>query len=227
MNMNPHHSYGPTADELRSRHSTSQPRLGHHAPVKSHLPKSVTVSIVVPQARPDVFAFLDVMGNHDVFANHMLSDWAYSGPVSGIGAKARVHSKAGRRIETIDIEVVAANAPVRTVERNVSAGGRRVGTGTYDLVEQPHGTTRISFTYAWLRAPLLDRVSAPLVRRILRRGNERAMERLAEELTRAVAASEEIEPILDATLGEPPGLAAIEQITLRHGATPDPGETQP
>jgi hypothetical protein len=227
MNMNPHHSYGPAADELRSRYDTSQTRLGHHAPMKSHVPKPVTVSIVVPQARPEVFAFLDVMGNHDVFANHMLSDWAYSGPLSGIGAKARVHSKAWRRTETIDIEVVDAHAPVRIVERNVSAGGRRVGTGTYELVERPHRATRISFTYAWLRAPLLDRVSAPLVRRILRRGNERALERLAEQLTRAEAASEEIGAIVDATPGKPPARAAIEQTMLRHGLTPDPGEAQP
>ena len=135
--------------------------------------------------------------------------------------------KAARRIETIDIEVVDAHAPVRIVERNVSAGGRRVGTGTYELVERPHGTTRISFTYAWLRAPLLDRVSAPMVRRILRRGNERAMVRLAEQLTRTAAASEEIGAILDATPGEPPALAAIEQTMFRHGLTPEPGEAQP
>jgi hypothetical protein len=190
MNMNRYHSYGPKVDELRNPHRTGQPRLAHHAPTKSHTPKPVTVSIVVPHARPDVFAFLDVMGNHEAFTNHMLFDWSYSGPPSGIGAKARVHSKAGGQIETIDIEVVDAHAPVRIVERNVSAGGRRVGTGTYELVKGPQGTTRISFTYTWLRAPVLDRVFAPMARRILRRGNERAMERLAEQLTRATAASD-------------------------------------
>lgn len=227
MTLNLHYSYGPTVDELRSRRSTGQPRLGHYAPAKSHVPKPVTVSIVVPHARPDVFAFLDVMGNHEVFTNHMLSDWSYSGPPSGIGAKARVHSKAARRIETIDIEVVDSHAPVRIVERNVSAGGRRIGIGTYELVERRHGTTRISFTFAWLRAPLLDRVSAPLARGILRRGSERAMERLAKQLTRTAAASEETGAILDATPGEPPAVAPIEQTMFRDGLTPDPGEAQP
>ncbi len=138
-----------------------------------------------------------------------------------------MHSRTGGRIETIDIEVVDADAPVRTVERNVSAGGRRVGTGTYELVELPHGKTRISFTYTWLRAPLLDYVFAPMVRRILRRGNEQAMERLVEQLTLTAAVSEEIGAILDATSGEPPGLVAIEQAVLGHSLTPDLGEAQP
>src|SRR5271167_1647597 len=122
------------------------------------MPKPVTVSIEVPQARPDVFAFLDVMANHEPFTDHMLFDWSCSGPPSGIGAKARVHSKAGGRVETIDIEVVDADVPARIVEHNVSAGGRRVGAGTYELAERPGGATQISFTYAWLRAPLLDRI---------------------------------------------------------------------
>ena len=35
---------------------------------------------------------------------------------------------------------------------------------------------------AWQQAPLSERLAAPLVRAVLRRGNERAMERLAEQL---------------------------------------------
>jgi len=34
------------------------------------------------------------------------------------------------------------------------------------------------FTFAWERAPLTDRVAAPLVRAYLRRGNERSLQRL-------------------------------------------------
>jgi hypothetical protein len=221
--MHIYYTYVRALDELRSKERTGQARFAYHRPVKSHTPKPVTVSTVVPHPRPDVFAFLDVISNHETFTNHMLFDWSYSGPPAGLGAKAHVHSKAGMRIETIDIEVVESHAPVRSVERNVSAGGRRVGTGTYKLLERPHGSTEISFTYMWLRAPLLDRAFAPMVRRILRRGNERALDRLAGQLTRTAPASEATRVIRDASLGERTGLAAIEQNMLRHLLAPDRG----
>jgi len=142
----------------------------------------VTVSIDVPQKREDVFNFLDVLANHEPFTDHMLVDWSVSGPASGVGAKARVYSKAGGRKVPVDIEVVESESPVRNVERNISANGKRVGRGTYELAELPAGGTRVSFTYSWDRAPLSDRALAPVVRAILRRGNERAMERLAAQL---------------------------------------------
>ena len=146
------------------------------------MPKPVTASIDVRQPRPVVFDFLDVMANHEPFTDHMLVDWEYSGPPRGVGSKARVRSQAGPVADVIDIEVVDAEAPARIVERNVGAKGRRIGTGTYELAEIPGGGTRITFTYAWEQAPLSERLFAPLVRRILHRGNQRAMERLAEQL---------------------------------------------
>jgi hypothetical protein len=145
------------------------------------MPDPITVSIDVPQPRDQVFAFLDVMANHEPFTDHMLVDWSYDGPASGVGAKAHVHSTASGRKEPVDIEVVSARAPAQIVERNVSAKGRRVGLGTYDLAELGEGT-RVSFTYSWERAPLADRLLSPLVRSVLRRGNARAMERLAAQL---------------------------------------------
>jgi uncharacterized protein YndB with AHSA1/START domain len=152
-----------------------------------YMPSPVTVSIDVPQAREDVFAFLDVMANHEPFTDHMLVDWSVSGPDRGVGAKAHVHSKAGGRKEPVDIEVIDADPPARIVERNVSAKGKRVGRGTYQLADLPDGGTHIAFTYSWDRAPLADRMLAPVVRAVLRRGNTRAMERLAELLNTAVA----------------------------------------
>jgi hypothetical protein len=144
--------------------------------------KPVLVTIDVPYPREHVFDFLDVMSNHEPFTNHMLQDWKYSGPDRGIGSKARVTVRAGGRSETVDIEVIAAERPSTIVEQNVGAGGRRVGTGTYRLEELPGGHTRVAFEYAWQRAPLSERAAAPLIRAILRRGNQRAMERLAEQL---------------------------------------------
>jgi hypothetical protein len=70
----------------------------------------------------------------------------------------------------------------RNVERNVSAAGRRVGTGTYTLTELPGGGTRVTFEYAWQKAPLSEVLAAPVVRAMSRRGNQRAVDRLAEQL---------------------------------------------
>ena len=92
------------------------------------------------------------------------------------------------RTETVDIEVVAAERPKRSSSATSAHGGRRVGTGTYTLEELPGGGTRITFEYSWQQAPLSERLAAPLVRGILRRGNERAMQRLAEQLKAREAA---------------------------------------
>jgi carbon monoxide dehydrogenase subunit G len=142
----------------------------------------VRVTTTVPQPIDEVYDFLDVMANHEPFTNHILKDWEYSGPDRGVGAKARVHVSAGGRTETVDIEVVDAQRPVRIVEQNIGAGGKRVATGTYTLSALPDGGTHVQFEYAWQTAPLSERVMSPLVRGMLRRANERAMQRLAERL---------------------------------------------
>src|SRR5437899_12712974 len=82
--------------------------------------------------------------------------------------------------DVIDFEGVAARAPAMIAEENVGAGGRRRATGTYTLDELPGGGTRVAFEYAWLRAPLVERVCAPLVRRYMRRATERSLRRLAD-----------------------------------------------
>jgi carbon monoxide dehydrogenase subunit G len=145
----------------------------------------VHVSIDVPTPREDVFDFLDVMANHEPFTDHILRDWEYSGPDRGVGSKARVHVKAAGRTDTVDIEVVDAERPSTIVERNIGAGGRRVANGTYTLHDLPDGGTRIQFEYAWRQVPLSERVMSPLVRSILRKSNQKAMERLAQRLASA------------------------------------------
>jgi carbon monoxide dehydrogenase subunit G len=144
--------------------------------------KPVSVSIDVPQPIEAVYAHLDVMANHEPFTDHMLQDWRYEGPPSGIGSRARVTSVAGPVKDEIEIEVISANAPTQIVERNVGAKGKRVGTGTYDLAPLPDGGTKINFTYAWEKAPFAERLFAPAARSVLRKGNQKAMERLAEQL---------------------------------------------
>jgi carbon monoxide dehydrogenase subunit G len=147
--------------------------------------KPVHVSTEVPFPREEVFDFLDVMANHEPFTNHVMHDWEYSGPDRGVGSKARVKVTAGGRTDTVDIEVVSAQRPANIVEQNIGAGGRRVANGTYTLQALESGATRINFEYSWQRAPLSERLLAPVVRSMLRKANERAMERLAEQLATA------------------------------------------
>ena len=42
--------------------------------------KPVTVSVDVPAKREDVYAFLDVLANHESFNDHLMTDWELSGP---------------------------------------------------------------------------------------------------------------------------------------------------
>lgn len=145
--------------------------------------KPVRVTTTVPYPREDVFDFLDVMANHEPFTDHVMHDWEYSGPARGVGSKARVKVGAAGRTDTVQIEVVSAQRPSEIVEQNVGAGGRRVANGTYTLDERPDGATQITFQYSWQRAPLSERLLSPFVRSYMRRADQRAMERLAQQLT--------------------------------------------
>jgi hypothetical protein len=149
--------------------------------------KPVTVTIDVPQPREAVYDYLDVMANHEPFNDHLMQDWRFAGPARGIGSRATVKAIVAGRAETVEIEVIEAEPPAKTVERNIGAGGKRVGTGTYTLADLPDGGTRVTFTYAWQQAPWNERLAEPIVRGIARRGFERAMQRLAEQLRSAKA----------------------------------------
>lgn len=144
--------------------------------------KPVAVSITVPNGRQEVYAFLDVLANHEPFTDHMMVDWHYSGPVRGAGARARMRLKKPGRADWMELEVVEAHPPRRSSEVTVSAGGRRRTRGTYILEELPTGGTRITFEFAWLRIPPTERLAAPITSAIVRRGNRKALQRLSERL---------------------------------------------
>jgi uncharacterized protein YndB with AHSA1/START domain len=152
----------------------------------------VTVSVTVERPRDEVYAFLDVLGNHEAFTDHFLVDWMLDGPAAGVGARARMRGKApGGQSEWMDMEVVEAVAPERIVERAFSGGGKRRTRGTYRLEALEERRTRIEFELAYEAAPAGDRMLAPVVRAWLRKANGRAMERLAAQLAsdRAPAAA--------------------------------------
>ncbi len=141
--------------------------------------KPVTVSVEVPHPRASVYEFLDVMANHEPFTNHMLQDWRYSGPPSGVGSKAHVTTKMGAITDHAEIEVFEVEEGRLIRERSVGAKGKRVAHGTYELSDAPGGETKIEFTFALQQVPALERPLVPLMRAMVRRGNEKAMERLA------------------------------------------------
>jgi hypothetical protein len=146
--------------------------------------RPVTVSVDVPQPPEAVFAFLEVLGNHEAFTDHFLFDWELSGPRSGIGATARMRVKKPGPDEWLEMEVVAADPPRMTSEESIGAGGRRRTRGSYRLEQLPQGGTRISFEFAWLQAPRVERLAAPLTRAVVRRNNQGSLRRLAEQLGR-------------------------------------------
>ena len=104
---------------------------------------------------------LDALANHEAFTDHFMHDFSFSGPAAGIGAKARFRTRPN---DWMDLEVLESQAPVRTVERTVGAGGRRVTRGTYTLTEEPGGGTRVSFELVYEQGPASERMAAPLVR---------------------------------------------------------------
>jgi Polyketide cyclase / dehydrase and lipid transport len=144
--------------------------------------KPVTVSAEVPNEREEVYAFLDVLANHEPFTDHMMVDWELSGPRAGVGATATAKVRTPGSNEIIEIKVTEADPPRRIVEESVSGGGKRRTRGTYTLEELAEGGTRISFELAWLDAPRNERMAAPLMRAFMRRANRRAMRRLAKIL---------------------------------------------
>jgi uncharacterized protein YndB with AHSA1/START domain len=153
--------------------------------------KPITVSTTIPMPREDVFSFLDVLGNHEPFVDHMLADWTVSGPASGVGAKARMRAVAPGPTVWMDMEVVDSRPPERIVERAVSGKGKRQTRGTYTLTDAPGGGTLVNFELAYEKMPAAERLMSPLLSAYLRRGNQKAMDRLRERLAAAPPAAEQ------------------------------------
>lgn len=145
--------------------------------------KPVSVSTTVPKPREEVFAFLDVLGNHQPFTDHMLVDWTLSGPPSGVGAKARMRANLPGPKDWVDMEVIDAKAPERIVEEAVGAKGKRRTRGTYTLAEGPDGGTLVHFELRYVQAPPVERLLSPVLHAWLRRANQKAMDRLRATLS--------------------------------------------
>jgi ribosome-associated toxin RatA of RatAB toxin-antitoxin module len=146
--------------------------------------KPVTVSVDVPKSTHQVYEFLDVLGNHESFMDHFMTDWELSGPKRGVGAKANVRVKATAEKDWTDVEVVEADSGRRLVEE-VTGGpkAKRRTRGTYRLEGLPDGGTRINFELEFLELPTGERLMGPIGRAYVKRVNSKAMKRLARQLS--------------------------------------------
>src|SRR3954469_6819335 len=102
--------------------------------------KPVIVSVEVPNPPPQVYEYLEVLGNHEQFTDHFIVDWELSGPKRGVGAKANVRVKATAEKAWTDFEIVEAYSDRRIVEESRGGSrGQRHMRGTYLLRELPGG----------------------------------------------------------------------------------------
>ena len=140
-----------------------------------------TVSVEVGTARERVFEFLDVFANHEPILDHAFTDWEFSGPRRGVGAKARARANTVGSQDWTEFEVVEVG-PDRIVEEGVGSNGKRRTRGTYRLADLPGGGTHVSFELEWLEAAKAERLASPLTRAFVKRVNAKAMRRLAKRL---------------------------------------------
>jgi hypothetical protein len=143
--------------------------------------KPVTVSVTVPKSSQEVYEFLEVLANHEVFMDRMFIDWQFSGSERGVGARARARARTLASQAWTEFEITEARSG-RIVEEAVSAGGTRRTRGTYRLDDLPDGRTRLSYELAWLEASRLERLGPPVARAFVRRANGMAIRRLAKRL---------------------------------------------
>jgi Polyketide cyclase / dehydrase and lipid transport len=147
--------------------------------------KPIEESTVIRRPIEDVFDHIDVLANHESFNDHYLVDWELWGPATGVGATVRMRAKAPGRSEWVQLSVIEAERPVRSVEETVGAGGRRRTRGTYTLAERDPGTTEVRFTLTPVETPALERLLWPLSPTWLRGQIRQALDRLRDQLERS------------------------------------------
>lgn len=143
--------------------------------------KPVTVSATTSRRVEEVHDFLDVLANHEDFLGRLFTDWRFSGPRRGVGARAEARQNARGGQDWTEFEIVESE-PARIVERGVGNKGKRVTRGTYTLESLPEGGTRISFELAWEKVSKAEGLAPPLTREFVRRANGKALRSLAKQL---------------------------------------------
>jgi hypothetical protein len=90
--------------------------------------------------------------------------------------------RAPGRTEEVELTVIEAEPPFRSVEETIGADGRRRTRGTYELTALDADRTEVRFRIDPIEVPRSERPLWPLSRAWLRRQNTKAMQRLREQL---------------------------------------------
>jgi len=149
--------------------------------------KPITVETTINRPVEEVYDHLDVLANHEAFTNHFLVDWRPEGPAAGVGAQVRVKAKPGG--QEVLVTVLEATRPTHIAEKTEAAGGKRLTRGTYTLRPLGTDTTHVSFELRIERSPVVERPVAPLIRMMLVKANQTAVDRLKEQLQTARTAA--------------------------------------
>ncbi len=146
--------------------------------------KPVSVAATTGKGVEEVHDFLDVLANHEGFLDHLFTDWKFSGPARGVGAKAEARQNAPGAQDWTEFEIVESE-PARLVEKGVGNKGKRLTRATYTLEALPEGGTGISFELAWEKVSKAEGMIPPLTREFVRRANRKAVRRLVKQLDRS------------------------------------------
>jgi carbon monoxide dehydrogenase subunit G len=140
--------------------------------------ETITSTIDVDRPPAEVYELLDDLAAHRSFTDHYISGWELSGPARGVGATAKVKVKGGRSEIT-----VVESTPSRIVEHGRGGpAGRWATTGTYELAPSGESGTHVTFRNT-IDAPTgAERFVAAKALRRLQRDNDKALERLREQL---------------------------------------------
>jgi hypothetical protein len=144
--------------------------------------KPVAVSVVIDRPQREVYDYLSTLRNRPAFTDHFLLDWSFSGPPTGVGAKARTRIDTSVGKDWVDLQIVDTTAPDRIVEHSEGARGKRLTIGVYALAAADGGATRVQYETYDERAPRSERVMYPAQRPWVKRVNGRALRRLKERL---------------------------------------------
>jgi hypothetical protein len=146
------------------------------------MPDPVTVSVEVSRPRQQVFDYVDVVANQEVWRKNLYKDWRFEGPKRGVGAIARATPDAPTSNERIEIKVVASQAPEEIVEEIESAHGKRQTTETYRFTEVGEGRTRIELEFVWRTVPKSERIAPFVSRAFMARAQGKSLKLLAAQL---------------------------------------------
>ncbi|MCB0875770.1 MAG: SRPBCC family protein [Solirubrobacterales bacterium] len=136
-------------------------------------PMVVSIRIAAPPER--VFERISDLSQHEAFTDHFLVDWEDAGP-DHVSVRADLPGPEDRS----EIDVVEREAPHRLVEQLTGAGGKRRARSTWTLEPGGEGTTLVTFTTEPQATPASERLMGPLIRRWMRRGNEKSLARLRD-----------------------------------------------